>query len=282
MICILLNKHFVNQAIKGLEMENFIEKYFKGEIFSDIEIERTPMGLRIIINTSRPGRIIGAGGRKINELSNILKNRFKIENPQVDVKSIKNPDLDATIVAKQIALSLETGNNYKKMGNLFMKKIMDSGALGVQIKIAGKMGGSKGRMAKFSRGYIKYCGDTAQKLVDYGFAEAETRPGKIGIQVKIMKYFMDTFGNVMTKKDIKDMEKTTIEKEIEESAAAKTEEGKETAKIKIKEDTDLEDAVTDDAEKVEGEKSEKDPKSKKSKKTKKSKKEEDEKSSADK
>ncbi|NOX71806.1 MAG: 30S ribosomal protein S3 [Candidatus Micrarchaeota archaeon] len=183
-------------------MERFIEDYFKGEVFSKINIERTPLGLRIVINTSRPGRIIGSGGRKINELADRLKERFKIENPQVDVKSIKNPDVDATIVAKQIALALESGNNYKKIGNLFVKKIMDAGALGVEIIISGKMGGSKGRTEKFSTGYLKYCGDTAERLVDTGFSEALVKLGKIGIQVRIMRYFMDTFGNILTKKDL--------------------------------------------------------------------------------
>ncbi len=215
MIDILLNRHFVNQSINGLDMQKFIEEYLKGEIFSNIELERTPLGLRIIISTSKPGRIIGAGGRKINGLADEIKRRFNIENPQVDVKTIKNPDMDAQLVAKQIALALEGGDKHKKIGNLFMKRIMDSGALGVQIVIGGKLGGSKGRTEKFSRGYIKYCGDTAKTLVDHGFAEALTRPGKIGIQVKIMKYFMDTFGNIMTKKDIVDAKAALVQAALE-------------------------------------------------------------------
>ena len=202
MIDILLNKHFIDQMIKRMEMKRFIQDYFKGEVFSDIDIERTPLGLRIIINTSKPGRIIGMGGRKINELSEKLKERFKIENPQLDVKGIRNPNLDAKIVAKQIVLALESGNNFKKIGNLFMKKIMDEGALGVQIIISGKLGGSKGRTEKFSTGYLKYCGDTAERLIEFGFDEALVKLGKIGIQVRIMKYFMDTFGNILSKKDI--------------------------------------------------------------------------------
>jgi len=123
--------------------------------------------------------------------------------------------MDAQLVAKQIALALEGGDKHKKIGNLFMKRIMDSGALGVQIVIGGKLGGSKGRTEKFSRGYIKYCGDTAKTLVDHGFAEALTRPGKIGIQVKIMKYFMDTFGNIMTKKDIVDAKAALVQAALE-------------------------------------------------------------------
>ncbi|MBN2101422.1 MAG: 30S ribosomal protein S3 [Candidatus Aenigmarchaeota archaeon] len=242
MIDILLNRHFVNQSINGLKMQEFIEEYLKGEIFSDIELERTPLGLRIIISTSRPGRIIGAGGRKINGLADEIKRRFNVENPQVDVKTIKNPDMDARLVAKQIAFALETGNKHKKVGNLFMKRVMDAGALGVQIVIGGKLGGSKGRTDKFARGYIKYCGDTAKTLVDHGFAEALTRPGKIGVQVKIMKYFMDTFGNIMTKKDIMDAKAAAIQEVIEAK--------KETDYEEEAEDIDnLDDEIDDDEEK---------------------------------
>jgi small subunit ribosomal protein S3 len=116
-----------------------------------------------------------------------LKEVFKLENPQIDVKSIDRPDLDATIIAKKIASTLERGFNYKKIGNIMMKRVMDAGAVGVEIVIAGKLGGSKGRTGKFIAGYLKHCGDPARKLVEYGFEEADTKPGKIGVKVKIMK-----------------------------------------------------------------------------------------------
>ena len=68
-----------------------------------------------------------------------------------------------------------------------LKRIMDAGAIGTEIVIAGKLGGSKGRTGKFTEGYLKHCGQPAKDLVDYGFDEANTRPGKIGVQVRIMK-----------------------------------------------------------------------------------------------
>ena len=228
--------------INKMEMEQFIEDYFKGEIFSKIEIERTPLGIRIIIHTSRPGRIIGAGGRKINELAERFKEKFKIENPQIDVKSIKNPDMDAMIVARQIALAIESGNNFKKIGNLFVKRVMDAGALGVEIMISGKIGGSKGRREKFSAGYLKHCGDTSKRLVDRGYAEALVKLGKIGIQVKIMKYLMDTFGNILSKKDIMErgivIQKEKIEEEDEEVVEEILEGEEETAEDEAAEEKD--------------------------------------------
>ncbi len=183
----LIKSFFVDYAIRKTKIEEFIRGYFPEESYSKIELERTPLGVKIIIHTDRPGRIIGAGGRKINEMTDSLKEKFKLENPQVDVKSIENPDLDAKIVAKKITSALKRGYNYKKIGNIMLKRVMDAGAIGTEIIISGKLGGSKGRRGKFTYGYLKHCGQPAKELVDYGFDEADTKPGKIGVQVRIMK-----------------------------------------------------------------------------------------------
>jgi small subunit ribosomal protein S3 len=185
----LMKKFFVNDAMKKIQIEHFIRKYFPSESYSRIELGRTPLGVKILIYTDRPGRIIGAGGGKINEMTDLLKARFKLDNPQLDVKSIEKPDLDAKIIAKRITSALERGFNYKKIGNIMLKRIMSAGAVGAEIIIAGKLGGSKGRTGKFTDGYLKHCGQPAKELVDYGFEEAETKPGKIGVKVKIMKSF---------------------------------------------------------------------------------------------
>lgn len=183
----LMKSFFVDYAVRKTKIEDFIKIYFPEESYSKVKLERTPLGVKIIIYTDRPGRIIGAGGRKINELTNRLKEEFKLENPQVDVKPIEKPDLDAKIVAKKITSALGSGYNYKKIGNIMLKRVMGAGAIGVEIIISGKLGGSKGRTGKFIDGYLKHCGQPAKELVDYGFDEANTKPGKIGVQVRIME-----------------------------------------------------------------------------------------------
>jgi len=192
----MMNKYFIDQAIKEVSIENFIRSNFPSADYSKIELQRTPLGIKIVVYTHKPGRVIGRGGAKINEMSEAMKKKFNLENPQLDVKSVDNPNLDSRIVAKQIKTALERGYNYKKIGNIAIKKVIDAGAVGAQIVISGKLGGSKSRMAKFTEGYLKHCGDTAAKLVDYGFEEAITKPGKIGIQVRIMKEFMDITGHL--------------------------------------------------------------------------------------
>jgi small subunit ribosomal protein S3 len=192
----MLKDYFIKQGIKEAQIEEFIRKNFPLGDYSRTELQRTPLGIKIVIHTNKPGRIIGRGGQNINEMTEAIKKHFNLENPQLDVKKIENPNLDASIVAKQIASALEKGFNYKKIGNLTVKRVMDSGAMGVQIVISGKLGGGKGAVAKFIKGYLKHSGDTREKLVDEGFEEALTKPGKIGVKVMIMKEFRDITGRI--------------------------------------------------------------------------------------
>ncbi|HJW96882.1 MAG TPA: 30S ribosomal protein S3 [archaeon] len=215
----MLKQYFIKHAIKEMEIERFIKDNFPMGDYSKIEIQRTPLGMKILIHTNKPGRIIGRSGRNINEMTDAIKQRFGLENPQLDVKTIRNPDLDAKIVAKQIASSLERGFNHKKIGNLSIKRIMDAGAVGAEIIISGKFGTGKGMTSKFIEGYLKHCGQSAKELVDYGFEEVTMRPGKIGIQVKIMRYFVGIDGEIRTKMQGKEEEQKgqDIVKELEKA-----------------------------------------------------------------
>ncbi len=231
----MLNQYFVKQALKEMAIEQFIRENFPMGDYSKIEIQRTPLGIKIIIHTNKPGRIIGRSGRTINEMTDAIKQKFGLENPQLDVKTVRNPDLDARIVAKQIVTSLERGFNSKKIGNLALKRVMDAGAVGAEIVISGKFGTGKGMVSKFLAGYLKHCGQPAKELVDYGFEEAITRPGKIGVKVKIMKYFVGIDGEIRSPKPEKEMEQkgAKIVEEIEKIEQGPETEAKE-AKPEVK------------------------------------------------
>ncbi len=222
----MLKDYFVKQGIKEVEIEEFIRKKFPLGDYSKTEIQRTPLGIKIVIYTNKPGRIIGRGGKNINDMTDALKARFELENPQLDVKVIPNANLDAKIVAKQIASALEKGYNFKKICNLTIKRVMGAGAIGVQIVVAGKLTGGKGMTGKFTEGYIKYAGQPAEDLVDTGFEEAQTQPGKIGVRVRITKEFMDITGEtrdyIQRKTEItpEDDEKETGEGQEEKKAEA--------------------------------------------------------------
>ena len=125
-----------------------------------------------------------------------------IKLTKIDIKAIKNPDLDPKIVSKQIASALERGYNYKKIGNVFLKRIMDAGAIGTEIAITGTLGGNMARKAKYNQGYLKKCGDTGANLVHKGFYEAQVPRGTIGVTVKIMREFRDITGATKTKAEL--------------------------------------------------------------------------------
>ena len=177
---------FIQKAKEQVKLQEFIRKQFAQAKCGDVEIQYTPVVTRIILYTTTPGLIIGSGGERIKETMEVLKKEFGIENPQIDVQKIDNPDLDPNIVAQNIASSVESGVNFKKLGNYFDQRIMDSGAFGYGIVMMGKLSGQRGRRERFVSGYLKKCGDTAKKDVAKGFALANPKLGNIGVTVKIM------------------------------------------------------------------------------------------------
>ena len=183
-----VEKLFVKEGIKESEVEAYLAKKFDKAGYSHTEIQRTPLGTRLIIYAHKPGLVIGRSGRKIDEITEEIRKKFGFENPLIDVREVENPFLDAHIVAKRIANALEKGINFKKVANYYIDKVMEAGAIGVQIKTGGKLAGKeRSRFQKFKKGFVAFSGDYAETLVETGYAQAKIKPGIIGIQVKIMK-----------------------------------------------------------------------------------------------
>ena len=183
-----IEKIFVKEGIKESEVEAYLAKRFEKAGYSHTEIQRTPLGTRIVIYTHKPGLVIGRSGRKIDEITEDIKERFGFENPLIDVREIENPFLDARIVASRIANALERGINYKKVINYYIEKVIETGAVGIQVNAGGKLAGSeRSRFQKFKKGFVAFSGDYAVTLVETAQAQAHIRPGVVGIQVKIMK-----------------------------------------------------------------------------------------------
>src|SRR3989344_4854465 len=136
---------FIQKAKEQIELEEFIRSQFRQAKVGDIEIQHTPVVTRIVLYTTTPGLIIGSGGERIKETVEVLKKEFNIENPQIDVQKIDNPDMDPNIVAQTIAAAIESGVNFKKLGNYYKQRIMESGAIGCEIIMSGKISGQRGR-----------------------------------------------------------------------------------------------------------------------------------------
>ena len=168
-----------------------IKKYIwnnlgKGKV-SSIRVEYTPVGEKIIVATDRPGLIIGSRGERIDALTRVLKLRFKLENPNIEIEEIKNASLDAQLVADRIALELEKLGNlkFKTIAYKELTRIMRAGALGVEIRLSGKLPSDRAKSWRFAMGYLKKVGDTA-KVVGKAQSTALTKLGISGIKVGIL------------------------------------------------------------------------------------------------
>ena len=180
-------RKFVGVRKSEFAMKEFIKRSFgKGKI-SNVRVEYTPVGESIIVSTHRPGLVIGKRGERIAELTEILKKRFKMENPHVDIDEIMEPDFDAQLVADEIAMSLERfgAGRYKAVGYKMLERIKRAGALGAEIRIAGKIPSDRARSARFAFGFLKKTGNDS-KIVNYAEATAKDKKGVVGIKVSIL------------------------------------------------------------------------------------------------
>ncbi|MCD6477350.1 MAG: 30S ribosomal protein S3 [Candidatus Aenigmarchaeota archaeon] len=179
-------RKFIVDSIRRVEVEDYFAKEFSRAGYSHVEIQRTPLAMRIIVFANKPGMIIGRGGKKIDAMIEKLKNEFGFKNPEIDVQEVENPNLDPFIVARDISNALERGLNYKRVCNNMVQKVMNAGAVGVAIKLSGKLGGARGRTEKFSAGYLKYAGFPAENIVKKAFTLAQLKLGTVGITVRIL------------------------------------------------------------------------------------------------
>lgn len=180
-------KKFVGFKKEELSVKEYVKRALgKGKI-SNVSIEYTPVGEKIVIATSRPGMVIGRKGEKIEELTRVIKKKFKFDNPHIEIREISNPLLDAQLVADEIALSLERDGpqKFKVIAYKMIQEIMNAGALGVEIFLSGRLPSERARSWRFAQGYLKKTGDPA-KVVDRAMSQATTQPGVVGIKVSIL------------------------------------------------------------------------------------------------
>ncbi len=229
---IMKERLFIQKAKESVTMEEFIRHRFAAAKCGRIEVQRTPIMTRIVIHTTTVGLVIGTGGEKIRETIEVLKEKFKMENPQIDVQKIDNPDLDPYIVAQNIAYAIESGTSYKRLGNFYLMKVMNAGAVGAEIIVSGKLAGERSRKERFVAGYLKKCGYPAQRDVLKGFTVANPRLGNIGVTVKIMPSYEPEIPVIEAVKEAaaKEEPKKTEAKEEPKKTEAKEEPKKTEAK----------------------------------------------------
>ena len=179
-------RKFVTENIRRVLLKEYLMKAVDRAGFGGVEVQRTPMGTRVTLIVERPGIVIGRKGAAIKSLTNAIEKDFKFDNPQVEVQEVDNPNLNAQIMAEKLAFALERGWHFRRAGHSTVRRVMDSGARGCHVVVAGKLTGERHRTEKFKEGYIKFCGEPKLKFIRKGFAVAKLKPGVIGVKVEIM------------------------------------------------------------------------------------------------
>ncbi len=176
---------FADYLVEDYNIRKFLKKKLFNAGISKIEIERASDRVKVIVFTAKPGLVIGKGGAEI-EITKKELQKLTGRNVLVDIKEIKKPDRDAQLVAENIAQQLENRVSFRRAMKSCMGRTMKAGALGIKTAVSGRLGGADmARTEFYNEGTIPL--QTLRADIDYGFAEADTTYGKLGVKVWIYK-----------------------------------------------------------------------------------------------
>ncbi len=209
-------RKFIRENAKRSLIKKFLVKEIEGAGFGGMNIQRTPIGTRVNILVERPGMVIGKSGAKIKELTDSIRTKFNVDNPQIEIQEAgSNASLNAQIMAEKLAEALERGWHFRRAGHSTVRRIMQAGAKGCQVILAGKLTGERHRTEKFTEGHVKYCGETAKEVMDIGLATAKLKPGVLGVKVRIMRPNAKLPDEITYKLQVKEKEEVKPEVKVE-------------------------------------------------------------------
>ena len=179
-------KTFSDTLVEDYNISKFLKKRLYSAGIAKIDIERAANDkVRVIIFTAKPGFVIGKGGAEIEKVRKEVQ-KLTGKNVNIDIKEIKRPDRDAQLVAENIAQQLENRVSFRRAMKQAMQRTMKSGVLGIKASVGGRLGGADiARREFYSEGTIPL--QTLRANIDYGFAEAATTYGRLGVKVWIYK-----------------------------------------------------------------------------------------------
>ena len=177
------NDEFANNLVEDYNIRKYLKKKLYNANVAKVNIERTPDKVKVIVFTAKPGIIIGKGGAEIEKLKKDVQ-KLTAKKLFIDIKEIKKPDTDAQLVAESIAQQLENRISFRRAMKSCMGRTMKTGALGIKTSVSGRLGGADmARTEFYSEGTIPL--QTLRADIDYGFAEADTTYGKVGVKTWI-------------------------------------------------------------------------------------------------
>lgn len=181
-----IHKYFVKENARRAEIDEYLSQELKRAGYSRLEMTKTPLGTRLVVYAAKPGLVIGRRGQSIRDLTQILEQRFGIENPQVSVATIDAPELDAKVVASQIAMALQRGIHFRRAAYWALQRTIEAGALGVEIAIRGKLTTDRARYEKYRAGYLPAVGEAITKILRTAVVDTQLKQGLFGISVRLM------------------------------------------------------------------------------------------------
>lgn len=181
-----IHKYFVKENARRAEIDEYLSQDLKRAGYSKVEMTKTPLGTRIVIYAAKPGLVIGRRGQSIRDLTKILEEQFGIENPQISVATLEAPELDAKVVASQIAMALQRGIHFRRAAYWALQRTTEAGALGVEIAIRGKLTTDRARYEKYRSGYLPMVGEAISRLLRSATVDTQLKQGLFGITVKLM------------------------------------------------------------------------------------------------
>ena len=215
----MIEKQILKKKIKEYLLQDHIAGELPKGSYSKLELKKTPLGEKIIIYTSRPGLVVGSKGANINRLNKILKTKFEMENPEIEIAEIENPNLDPKSVAERIVSSFERfgPKRFKSLGYRALQDVINAGAIGAEIVISGRgVPSSRAKTWRFLAGHLKKSGDVSENLIKRGLSVARLKSGSVGVKVNILTpdiKLPDDIKFIERPVEVKEIKKEKIEEE---------------------------------------------------------------------
>lgn len=178
-------KNVIKNNFRNMELNEFLAAALKDAGYGGVEVQKTPVGARITVYVTRPGLVIGRKGTGIKDLMAKIEQKFGLQNPQISVLEVTTPELNPHIMSNRIAQLIERGTAFRRAAMWSLNTIMNSGALGVEVVISGKLRTERAHFEKHTIGVVPKSGDMAGHIVTTGVSHVLTKMGLMGIQLRI-------------------------------------------------------------------------------------------------
>ena len=237
-------KNVIKDNYNMMLLRDYLREKIKDAGFSHAEISKTPTGTRVALHVTRPGIVIGRKGTSIRELTEKLGKEFGLKNPQISVIEIPKPELSPNVMCNRMASHIERGTAFRRATMWTLQQIMNSGAMGVQITISGKLRGDRSAFEKHTAGILPRAGHHADIIVAEDIAHVKTAMGLIGIKIRIARK-----EKVVPEFELKEGKTKKVDAKQEVDADSGESKDEKTEELKAKTETEQ---ITIEEEKMKG------------------------------